>query len=49
VIAAVQEPLREVRADETGAASDQIAQRASSKGLGIVVMIAGESFFGHRI
>src|SRR5713101_233373 len=39
-VAAVEQPLREVRTDKTSAASDQISQRASLQGLRVVVLIA---------
>jgi hypothetical protein len=43
-ITAVEEAFRKVRTDETGAASDQIAQRASLKSLGIVMLMTGYNF-----
>src|SRR5216684_8841110 len=42
-VAAVEKPLREVRTNKTSAASDQIAQRTSLKGLGVIVAIARDA------
>src|SRR5205814_1214977 len=43
VVAAIKKRLREMRTNETGAAGDQIAQRASLQGLGIILAIAGDA------
>src|SRR5271168_2065580 len=49
MIAAVEQAFRQMGTDETGAAGNQITQRASLERLGVVVVIAGNSLGDHGV